>query len=57
MAPEPTSDLAMRQCTAANPGIVVNEQCSTVFEETGARWQHRPHSGDWFCEVAMLAPA
>ncbi|MFM0630134.1 lysozyme inhibitor LprI family protein [Paraburkholderia xenovorans] len=57
MAPAQSTEVAMRQCTAANPGIVVNEQCSTVLRETRGQWKHRPHGGDWFCGVAMLAPA
>jgi hypothetical protein len=43
------------QCTAANPGPINNEQCSTVLRQTGSRWKYPPHSGDWFCGVAMLA--
>ncbi|HYS66023.1 MAG TPA: hypothetical protein VEN30_19720 [Paraburkholderia sp.] len=50
------TETAMLQCTAANPGIVVNEQCSTVLKEKGSQWQYKPHGGDWFCGVAMLAP-
>jgi uncharacterized protein len=57
MAPAQPTDMAMRQCTAANPGIVVNEQCSTVLKETSGQWKHQPRGGDWFCGVAMLAPA
>lgn len=47
----------MLQCTAANPGIVVNDQCATVLRENGSRWKYKPHGGDWFCGVAMLDPA
>jgi hypothetical protein len=42
------------QCTAANPGPVVNEQCSTVIRETGNPWKYKVHGGDWFCGVAMV---
>jgi uncharacterized protein len=57
MTPVPPADMATRQCTAANPGIVVNEQCSAVLKETSGQWRYQPHGGDWFCGVAMLAPA
>lgn len=57
MAPAQATEVAMRQCTAANPGIVVNEQCSTVLKETSREWKHQPRGRDWFCGVAMLAPA
>ena len=53
----PTTATAMRQCTAANPGIVVNDQCATVLREHGSRWKYTPHGGDWFCGVATLEPA
>lgn len=55
--PVPQTAVAMRQCTAANPGIVVAEQCSTVLKETSSRWRYTPPDGGWFCGVAMLAPA
>lgn len=42
------------QCTAANPGPVVNEQCSTVIRQTGNQWKYNLQGGDWFCGVAML---
>jgi uncharacterized protein len=42
------------QCTAANPGPVVNEQCSTVIRETGHPWKYKVHGSDWFCGVAMV---
>lgn len=51
------SAMAMLQCTAAHPGIEVNEQCSTVLKGTGSQWKREPRAGDWFCGVAMLAPA
>lgn len=56
-APMQSESMALLQCTAANPGIVVNEQCSAVLKETGSQWKSRPHDGDWFCGVATLAPA
>lgn len=56
LSPAPKTTTAMRQCTAANPGIVVNDQCSTVLNENGGRWKYKPHGGDWFCGVAMLEP-
>jgi len=48
--------VAMGQRTAAIPGIVVAEQCSTVLKETGSRWRYEPPDGGWFCGVAMLSP-
>ena len=39
------------------PGIVVNDQCSTVIKENNGQWKYQPHGGDWFCGLAMLAPA
>ncbi|NKJ50274.1 hypothetical protein CIC12_26835 [Burkholderia sp. SG-MS1] len=42
------------QCTAANPGPVVNEQCSTVIRQTGNPWKYNVHGSDWFCGVAMV---
>jgi uncharacterized protein len=48
------SATAPLQCTAAEPGIALNEQCSTVLKQD-ARWQYPPHSGDWFCGVATVA--
>jgi hypothetical protein len=45
----------MLQCTAAHPGIVIGEQCSSVIKQNGSQWNHQPpHGGDWFCGVAML---
>lgn len=55
--PAQPTEVARRQCTAANPGIVVNEQCSTVLKATSNRWRYAPRDRDWFCGVAMLAPA
>lgn len=55
-APAPAIETAMRQCTAANPGIVVNEQCSTVIRQNSSQWKYQPRGGDWFCGVAMLGP-
>jgi uncharacterized protein len=55
-APEQSTGMAMLQCTAANPGIVVNEQCPAVLTDSGSQWKHKPHDGGWFCGVATLAP-
>jgi uncharacterized protein len=49
------SETAMLRCTAANPGIVVNDQCSTVIRQSTGRWKYQPHGGDWFCGLAMLS--
>jgi uncharacterized protein len=54
-AAQPT-ETAMLQCTAASPGIVVNEPCPTLLREKSGQWQYKPHGGDWFCGVAMLSP-
>ncbi|MFL9954337.1 hypothetical protein PQR21_14180 [Paraburkholderia nemoris] len=51
------TETAMLRCTAADPGIVVNDQCSTVIKENNGKWKYQPHGGDWFCGLAMLAPA
>jgi uncharacterized protein len=56
-APVQAAATATHQCTAADPGIVVNEQCSAVLKKNGSRWKYTPHDGDWFCGVATLAPA
>ncbi|CAB3680314.1 lysozyme inhibitor LprI family protein [Paraburkholderia rhynchosiae] len=54
-APAPSRiETARLQCTAARPGIVIGEQCSTVIRQNGSQWKYRPHGGDWFCGVAML---
>ena len=53
----PLTAIATRQCTAANPGIVIAAQCRTVLGESRSPWKARPHNGDWFCGVAMLPPA
>jgi len=50
------TETAMLQCTAAHPGIVVNDPCSTVIKENNGRWKYQPHGGDWFCGLAMLSP-
>ncbi|WP_094781392.1 lysozyme inhibitor LprI family protein [Paraburkholderia ribeironis] len=47
---------AVLQCTAANPGLVVSEQCSTVIGQSPNPWHDKPRDSDWFCGVAMLAP-
>ena len=53
----PAAATALLECTAANPGPVTNEQCSTVLGQTGKSWKYEPRGGEWFCGVAMLAPA
>ena len=53
----PTVETAMRQCTAANPGIAIGEQCPSVIKQNDGRWKYRPHGGDWFCGIAMLEPS
>jgi uncharacterized protein len=47
---------AVLQCTVANPGPVVNEQCSTVIRQSPNPWHDKPRDSDWFCGVAMLSP-
>ncbi|WP_144112703.1 lysozyme inhibitor LprI family protein [Paraburkholderia sp. BCC1886] len=49
-------ETASLQCTATQPGIVMNAPCATVIKDQSSRWRSAPHSGDWFCGVAMLAP-
>jgi uncharacterized protein len=41
------------QCTAANPGIVLHDQCSSVLKQN-THWRYEPHGGDWFCGLAMV---
>jgi uncharacterized protein len=48
-------ETALLQCTAANPGLAVNDQCSTVLRQAGNQWKYQPRGGDWFCGVATLA--
>ncbi|MEC5405859.1 hypothetical protein VOM14_09830 [Paraburkholderia sp. MPAMCS5] len=50
----PRTDVAMLQCTAAHPGIVMEEQCPAVIQQNSRQWKYRPRGGDWFCGVAML---
>ena len=47
-------ETALLQCTAANPGLIVNDQCSTVLRAGGNQWKYQPRDGDWFCGVATL---
>jgi uncharacterized protein len=54
LAAAPPIEPARLQCTAADPGPIINEQCSTVLRQTSSGWRYPPHSGDWFCGVAML---
>jgi len=42
------------QCTSADPGITLHDQCATVLKQD-TRWQYPPHSGDWFCGLANVA--
>jgi uncharacterized protein YecT (DUF1311 family) len=42
------------QCTSADPGISLHDQCATVLKQD-TRWQYPPHSGDWFCGLANVA--
>ncbi|MGF6813981.1 uncharacterized protein OKW33_000787 [Paraburkholderia atlantica] len=51
------SDPSPLQCTAAKPGLVVNEQCASVIGQSGRRWKYQPRDGDWFCGVATLEAA
>ncbi|APA84423.1 hypothetical protein BJG93_02715 [Paraburkholderia sprentiae WSM5005] len=51
------ADASTLQCTAAKPGLVVNEQCASVFGQSGKRWKYQPRDADWFCGVATLAAA
>ncbi|WP_429347730.1 lysozyme inhibitor LprI family protein [Paraburkholderia sp. Clong3] len=45
------------QCTAAQPDLVVNEQCASVIGQSGKRWKYQPRDADWFCGVATLEAA
>jgi uncharacterized protein len=49
--------LALQECTSAHPGIVVNEQCSTVLGQRSRPWKVKQHDNEWFCGVAMLPPS
>lgn len=49
-----TGTNALLQCTAANPGPVVNEQCASVIRRTSNQWNYKLHGSDWFCGVAMV---
>lgn len=55
-----SADAPGNRCTAAEPGIVLHDQCPTVLRQN-ARWQYTPRSapiaGDWFCGVATLSAA
>lgn len=42
------------QCSAAELGIDLHDQCTTVLKQD-AQWRYPPRSGDWFCGVATLA--
>lgn len=42
------------QCTAAEPGLILHDQCATVLKQDGHS-QYSPRPGDWFCGVATLA--
>jgi uncharacterized protein len=47
-------EAGLLQCTAANPGLVVSDQCSTVLKSAGNQWKYQPRGNDWFCGVATL---
>ena len=42
------------QCTAAELGIDLRDQCTTVLKQD-AHWHYEPRSDDWFCGMATLA--
>ncbi|WP_233848369.1 lysozyme inhibitor LprI family protein [Paraburkholderia sp. HD33-4] len=48
------SDPSTLQCTAAKPGLVVNDQCASVIGQSGKQWKYQPRDADWFCGVATL---
>ena len=50
----PSGTTVALQCTSADPGINLHEQCATVLKQD-ARWQYPPHSSDWFCGLANVA--
>ncbi|WP_345810976.1 hypothetical protein AAGS40_09230 [Paraburkholderia sp. PREW-6R] len=50
------TEIATLQCTAAEPGIVMNQPCPAVLRETGGQWRHATRDADWFCGVATLTP-
>jgi uncharacterized protein len=50
-------DASTLQCTAAKPGLNVNEQCASVIGQSGQRWKYQPRDADWFCGVATLEAA
>jgi uncharacterized protein YecT (DUF1311 family) len=50
----PSGTTVALQCTAADPGITLHDQCATVLKQD-TRWQYPPHSGDWFCGLANVA--
>ncbi|MBC8751068.1 uncharacterized protein OKW43_005242 [Paraburkholderia sp. WC7.3g] len=54
---EANADASTLQCTAAKPGLVVNEQCASVIGHSGKRWKYQPRDADWFCGVATLEAA
>ena len=55
LASEPAAVSATTlQCTAADPGLVLHDQCTTVLKQD-AHWHYPPRPGDWFCGVATLA--
>jgi uncharacterized protein len=47
-------ETTLLQCTAANPGLIVNDQCPTVLRQAGNQWKYQPQGNDWFCGVATL---
>ncbi|NML29775.1 lysozyme inhibitor LprI family protein [Paraburkholderia antibiotica] len=52
--PSTGNDARALQCTAANPGLVVNEQCASVIGQRGGQWTYRLAGSDWFCGMATL---
>lgn len=54
---EANADPSTLQCTAAKPGLVVNEQCPSVIGRSGKQWKYQPRDADWFCGVATLEAA
>lgn len=53
---KPEIALIAHECTAADPGIVLHEQCNTVLKQD-ARWSYATRNGDWFCGIATVGQA
>ncbi|WP_233804287.1 lysozyme inhibitor LprI family protein [Paraburkholderia sp. HP33-1] len=56
-AADPEVDPSSLQCTAAKPGLIINEQCASVIGQSGKQWKYQPSDAEWFCGVASLAAA